>query len=288
MVYPLRAMSEPNFAARNQIDVLVRERKDILTRPWLGATVLIGVYAGVLTYFGGATAAPLPPMVGPAMMTGAAVLGLLSVVVPRLQLSDKKLQARLREPVEAYRWAKTMHLRGPLMDQFKALPSDEQRLLGLTIPFQRPYLIGLGLANGVATIGLVYGFMNKTLMEAAPFLLAALALTAWHYPRLGPLIDRGRKLDRHEEEDEAIELVERLEKKKARASQSQPPPAAAAAPARKAVSRLASQPLKPPKSDPPPAARKSVARATSQPLKPSASEPPPPRRPSREQGPAKR
>jgi hypothetical protein len=287
MVYPLRAMSEPNFAARNQTDVLVRERKDILTKPWLVATIIIGVYAGVLAYFGRATSERLPALVAPAMMLAAAVLGVLSLVVPRLQLGDKQLEARLREPIDAYRWAKTMRLRGPLMDAFKALPPEEQRLLALTIPFQRPYLIGLALANGVALVGLAYGFMSKTLVDAAPFLLAALALTAWHYPRLSPLIDRGRKLDRHEEEDQALELLQRIEKKEARAPQSQPPPAPAA-PARRAVSRLASQPLKPSKSDPPPPQRKSVARAASGPLKPSGSEPPPPRRPSREQGPAKR
>jgi hypothetical protein len=146
------------------------------------------------------------------------------------------------------------------MEAFKALPPEEQRLLGLTIPFLRPYVIGLALANGVALIGLAYGFMIKTLLDASPFLLGALALTAWHYPRLGPLIDRGRKLDRHEEEEQAVALVERIAAKVARASQSQPPPPA----------------------------RKSVARAPSQPLKPSASEPPPPRRPAREQGPIKR
>jgi hypothetical protein len=276
-------MAEPNFTARNQTDALVRERKDILTKPWLVATVLIGLYAGVLAYLGRATAEPLPPLIAPAMMLGAAVLGFLSVLVPRWQLSDKRLQTRLREEVDAYRWAKTMHLRGPLMDAFKALPPEEQRLLGLTIPFQRPYLIGLALANAVALIGLVYGFMIKTLLDASPFLLGALALTAWHYPRLGPLIDRGRKLDRHEEEEQAVALVERIAAKEARASQSQPPP-----PARKSVGRVQSQPLKPSGSQPPPPARKSVARAPSQPLKPSASEPPPPRRPAREQGPIKR
>jgi hypothetical protein len=275
-------MAEPNFTARNQTDVLVRERKDILTKPWLVATVLIGLYAGVLAYLGRATAEPLPPLIAPAMLLGAAVLGVLSVLVPRWQLGDKRLQARLREDVDAYRWAKAMHLRGPLMDAFKALPLEEQRLLGLTIPFQRPYLIGLALANGVALIGLAYGFMIKTLLDASPFLLGALALTAWHYPRLGPLIDRGRKLDRHEEEDQAIELVERIAAKEARASQSQPPPA------RKSVARAASQPLKPSGSEPPPPARKSVGRAASQPLKPSAPQPPAVRRPAREQGPIKR
>ena len=54
---------------------------------------------------------------------------------------------------------------------------------------------GIALAHGVAAVGFAYGFLSKTLVEAAPFLLVALALNCWHYPRLARLIDRGRTLD---------------------------------------------------------------------------------------------
>src|SRR5262249_12517758 len=156
-----------NFAARNQTDVLVRERKDILTIPWLFATALIGGYAGVLAVYGRSIAEPLPPAVAPVMFIVAGVLGVLSVVLPPLKLGDKQLRAQLAEPVEPFVWARSMRLRGPNKDVFKALPPEEQKLLALTLLFQRPYLIGLALANSVAIVGLVYGFMIKTLIEAA-------------------------------------------------------------------------------------------------------------------------
>jgi hypothetical protein len=53
--------------------------------------------------------------------------------------------------------------------------------------------------------------MNKSLVEAAPFLLVACGLNCWHYPRLAGLIERGRKIDRGDEEQQALELVERLQ-----------------------------------------------------------------------------
>ena len=204
-------MTEPNFAARNQTEVLLRQRRDILTIPWLCATVLIGGYAVVLAVYGRTVAEPLPPGLGPALMGAGVVLALLSVLLPLRQLGDKRLEARLRVPIEAYFWARSMRLRGVHAETFKALPPEEQRMLGLTILYQKPYAIGLALANAVATIGVVYGFLSKALVEAAPFLLVALALNCWHYPRLAPLIDRGRKLDRVEEEQEALELLEKLE-----------------------------------------------------------------------------
>jgi hypothetical protein len=270
MEYPLRVMTDPNFAARNQTDVLVQERRDILTKPWLGGTVLIGAYAGVLAFVGRSIAEPLPPIVGPVMMLAGAVLGVLSVVLPRSLLGDKQVQARLKEPVDAYRWAKTMRLRGAHLEAFKALPPDEQRLLALTIPFLRPYLVGLALANGVALLGLAYGLMSKTLIEAAPFLLAALALNAWHYPRLTGLIDRGRKLDRGDEEEQALALLNRLDARQKRlpVDEQEPPPAS---PPRKSVSRVVLQHKPVPQAT----AQKSAARAQ-------------PQRPSRTQGPTKR
>jgi hypothetical protein len=72
---------------------------------------------------------------------------------------------------------------------------------------------GLGLSVGVALVGFVYGSLSRAVLEAAPFLLTALALNCWHYPRLGKLIDRGRTLQvAIEAEEEARALVDLRDK----------------------------------------------------------------------------
>lgn len=202
-------MTQPDFAARNQVDALVRERKDALTVRWLIHTGAIGASAVLLAILAHTVPEPVAtPVVALAWLIGLA-LAALSVVLPRRRLADEHLASWLRAPVDPYRWALQMKLTDEQKDAFMALPPAEQRVFGLTLLFEQPYVLGLNLALGVVLVGLGYGLIARTLIEAAPFLLGALALNCWHYPRLARLIDRGRVLQSAaQDEDTVRELVE--------------------------------------------------------------------------------
>lgn len=203
-------MTEPDFAARNQVDVMLRERSETLTKLWLVATFAIGLVAIVLAAVGETMPAELPGAVVTLAWLVAGLLALLSVVLPQRELGDPYLDRWLRLPVDAHRWAKQMRFSVEQRDAFIALPPAEQSVFGLTLLFERPYWLGLGLSFGVALVGLVYGLLTHTVLEAAPFLTAALVLNCWHYPRprLRKLIERGRSLQsRAEEESEAAALA---------------------------------------------------------------------------------
>lgn len=194
-------MTEIDFAARNQVDVLLRERSETLTKLWLGATFAIGAIAVVLSVFAQTLATEVPSAVVLLAWLIGGLLALLSVVMPQRELADVYLARWLRLPVDAHRWAKQLKLSIAQRDAFIALPAQEQSVFGLTLLFERPFKLGLGLSVGVALVGLVYGLLTHTVLEAAPFLTAALALNCWHYPRLSRLIDRGRKLQSGAEEE---------------------------------------------------------------------------------------
>jgi hypothetical protein len=202
-------MTQPDFSARNQVDVLLRERADALTKRWLLMNGMAGVLAIVLTVVGNPMPEKVPGLVVMLCWIAGGVLSVLSVVLPKRELDDRAVTRWLRLPVDPYRWALQMKLTPQQKDAFMALPPSEQSVFALTIPFVRPYMMGLALALGVAAIGFVYGLLSRQVLEAAPFLIAAVALNCFHYPRLGNLIHRGRKLQSAlSEEDEARALAD--------------------------------------------------------------------------------
>jgi hypothetical protein len=202
-------MTQPDFAARNQVDVLLRERKDALTLRWLAATGGVGAIAVVLSIMANTIPNELPTAVVALVWIAGALIAILSVALPRNLLTDAQLAAFLRAPPDAYRWAIALKLKPEQKDAFLALPPQEQSVFALTLLFEKPYHLGLGLSLGVAGVGFAYGILTHTVLEAAPFLTAALALNCWHYPRLAPLVDRGRKLQAaSQDEAEARALAE--------------------------------------------------------------------------------
>jgi hypothetical protein len=201
-------MTQPDFAARNQVDVLLRARAEALTMRWLAVTGAVGALAIVLTILASSMPEPVSGVVTVLAWLVAAVLAALSIVLPRRALADRHIASWLRAPLDGYRWAVQLGLSPAQREVFLALPPNEQSVLALTIPFVRPYTQGLALALGVALVGFAYGLSCRAVLEAAPFLVAALALNCWHYPRLGTLIDRGRKLlSAAEMDDEARALA---------------------------------------------------------------------------------
>jgi hypothetical protein len=227
-------MSELDFQAINKLTELLRARKDALTIRWLFATATIGVFALIVALF--EQGRPRVPMALTVLVWMAtAVLAGLSIWMPMKKLTNRDLLRQLRLPVDVHGWARTMRLDAEQTSTLASLPSLEQRLFGLTLIFERPYMLGLALAGGLAVLGLLYGLIAGTLVEATVPLVGALALNCWHYPRLTSLVDRGRKLE-SKDEDEA--MVRELTRKgprrpppsldeEASAPASTPPPATA-------------------------------------------------------------
>jgi cobalamin synthase len=205
--------SAPDFAAQNQVTALLRERKDVLTVRWLAATAAIGALAIVLALIAQTIPAELPTAVVVVAWLIGGALAAASVLAPRQMMGQKLIAARLRAPVDAYRCAVQMKLSAANKDVFIALPVSEQSVCALTLMFERPYTIALGLAFGVALVGFVYGLVSQTLLEAAPFLLTALGLMCWHYPRLDGLVDRGRAVLKADQEQEALRALEDIQQR---------------------------------------------------------------------------
>jgi hypothetical protein len=209
-------MTQPDFTARNQVDVLVRERAEALTKRWLAATGAIGAVALLLSMLANTMPEKVSGFLVLSCWLVGGVLAVLSVVLPRGELADSHIAKWVRAPVDAYRWAKRMGLNDDQQDVFIDLPPAEQSLVGLTILYERPLWLGLGLSLGVALVGFVYGLLFRAVLEAAPFLIAALALNCWHYPRLTKLIDRGRTMQSAAEDEAQARALADLQR-------SQPP-----------------------------------------------------------------
>jgi hypothetical protein len=199
-------LTEQNSVAnREKFDAFIRQRQDILTMPWIGATLSIGAYALVLAFASDAGAVRVTPYL--TVLLGALGCGFAaaSILLPRRACSDAAIAAQMRLEPQVQTWAKTLQVDAEQLKFLSELAGTEQRLIELTLMFRRPYLLALALAHGVALAGLAYGLLSQALLQAVPFLIAALALNGLHYPRLAPLLARGRKLDRPDEEMQQME-----------------------------------------------------------------------------------
>jgi hypothetical protein len=221
-------MAQPDFSARNKLAVLVRERKDALSVRWMVATTAIAGYALLLAAVARDLPDELPWAVTVACWLAGAVLAVLAIVLPQRRLTDKELKRHLQRPVESDVLSKRLRLDAEQSRMLGELPASERRAYGLVELFAQPHLLGLGLSGGLALVGLGYGIATRGLIEAAPFLLGALALNCWHFPRLAKLVDRGLRLASADEDALAQRTLARLEERERRGSQrppaSRPPP----------------------------------------------------------------
>lgn len=190
----------PDLAAQNRVAVLARERADKLTLPWVVSTSVIALYSLVTVGVGFGKRMSTSGGVMGAFALVATALAVFAVVRPRTQLTDDILLKQLGQRLETNRWATSMRFDPAQTAQYRGLPESEQRVLALTLLFERPYFEALAATAGVALLGLIHGLLARSVDGAWPFFVAAFALNAWHYPRLARLIDRGRALYRQAEE----------------------------------------------------------------------------------------
>lgn len=193
------------LAAAEKFDALVRACSEKLTVPWLAMTASIGLDSIILSYV--AEQGPLPASLALTCVLAAVgcVLAAASVMVPRRACSDAAISAQMRREPLPRAWSDSMRLDGDDFHALLGLPKPLQRLFGLIVMSRTPYLIALGLSVAVASLGLVYGLITKSMLYALPWLGVAFALNGLHYPRLEKLMQRGRKLDQPDEEDQELE-----------------------------------------------------------------------------------
>jgi hypothetical protein len=217
-------MAQPDFSARNKLDVLVRERKDALSIRWMAATTAIAGISLLIAAFAHDIPNEVPWAVKVACWLAGVVLAVLSVVLPRRWLTDKELRRQLEQPVEPDVFRRRMRLDAEQSQTLAELPSTERSAFGLILLFGRPHALGLSLSGALALVGLGFGLATRGLIEAAPFLLGALALNCWHFPRLAQLVERGLKLASANEDALAQRALARIEERERRESQRAPGP----------------------------------------------------------------
>jgi hypothetical protein len=217
-------MAQPDSAVWNKLAPLVQARKDALSIRWNAATALIAAYAVLLSVLDRPRLDEIPLLPTVAAWLLSAALGGLSLLLPKRALADKRLRGHLQIVVDPKLSATRMRLDPKHSRLFQELPAREQRMLALTQLFERPYTQALLLSGAVGLVGLAYGVAFRTLLEAVPLLVVALALNCWHYPRLTRLIDRGHKLARADEQAaQKRAVVDALAAREAQRAEPPPP-----------------------------------------------------------------
>jgi hypothetical protein len=189
--------SESGVASGQKLDELTKKQAELLTVPWLGFTASIGLCAIVLSLATDGLYTEKVSTLG-LVIAGLLACGLAaaSLLMPRRLCTDAMISAHMRSEPKQDLLESTLREddRFEYAGMIKALPKLEKRLLGVVTLHKRPFLVSLALAEAVAVVGLFIGLAQGSLGAALPFLLVALGLCAVHFPRLGGLIARARKL----------------------------------------------------------------------------------------------
>ncbi len=196
-------------AKRERFEAFVRRRQELLTIPWIAMTIALGLESIVLSVVADSGPVPVPAWLRYGLAAIGCGLAAASVLLPRRACSDAKVKAQMRCEPDPRVWARGMGLDPEQSQILLEMAPAEQRLVGLMRMFVRPHRLGLGLSQAVAASGFLLGLLCRSMLSATPFLLVALALNGWHYPRLGPLVRRGRKLGQADRE--MLELERQLQ-----------------------------------------------------------------------------
>jgi hypothetical protein len=197
-------------AQQEKFQGLVKRHQDKLVLPWLGTTMSIGVCSMVLTVATQGNPTTVPPGVRYLLLALGAALGTAAVLAPRRMITDAAVAGRMREQPDARSLSRSLQLNHEDYTTAGELSEAQRRLLGLLTLYRVPYLVSLALSEAVAFVGLAAGFVNDDVLSAAPYFIASFVLHGVNYPRLWPLIERGRKLDQPDEE--LKELSQTLDK----------------------------------------------------------------------------
>jgi len=181
-------------------DEFVRISERIHQILWVAMTIATLLYVP-LTYFFIYKSGYNPPVAYPLLpsyLTGGAIfLGVGSIALRRLLLSDSRLCARLaREPNLEELAAKlgTDELGRTRKLKLENLSSLEKKLVALPSWLLVVSLINWSLNSMIALIGFIVALLTVSFQNMVPFAVAALILNIVMVPRLQPVIERASRL----------------------------------------------------------------------------------------------
>ncbi len=156
------------------------------------------VVAFVLSSAPGDLPPPATSSISAPLTLAAIVAGGTSVLLPRWLLSDANIKLAMDKPILFERFARRPdgstdpeRLRAlQLLDPASAKPLLAAQRWTLSV------ILGAALADAVAICGLILTIISRDPSRIFPFVAAAALLTVSHFPRLAPVIERAKQLQR--------------------------------------------------------------------------------------------
>ena len=123
----------------------------------------------------------MPPHL-PEMLAALALgIAVLSIVLPArifdqgLRAMDVKFENEVGEPIGSFRES---------APTTKLVAKPHETVLAAFAPYQRPFMMGMALAQSINLFGFMLGFFGAPPYAYAPFFALGLGLMVWKFPRL--------------------------------------------------------------------------------------------------------
>jgi hypothetical protein len=186
-----------------ELEEIMRPAVKTATRLWVLMLASVGSLVAAAHVAVGRAEGERTPMgeeVMLALLAGAAVCAVLSLVLPGKLLSDE----RIRERMQAESFDLAQYLKNPQTGEVdharvakvSRLPPLEQRLATLPGLYFTPWILGMAMAHSVAAVGLVLAMLMQDVQWVWPFGAVAIVLLALRRPRFDGLFERATRLAR--------------------------------------------------------------------------------------------
>lgn len=153
----------------NNRESSVAKNESALKIVWFALLVAMFAYTAVVFLF----RSPEPPGVAEnvktAFLLGGVCLGIISLLIYRLTLSQKSLRKKLKAVQEE--------------KPEKSLEEFSNRLL-------LPHVVPWGINETVVLLGFVLSFLSKSPEDAVPFSVTGIIIHLYMYPRVRQLVER--------------------------------------------------------------------------------------------------
>ncbi len=171
----------------DSLNELLDKRRKILWLIWVAFVFAIIVYAVVaylVTQQPIKMASPVPGEVLSIIILLAIIAGAVSLLIPRLVFSEKRITQMLRSPISLDRLAKNQNQRvdHALLEKLKSLRPLEQKLYSIATTYLRWFIIISALPEVIAIFGFISAFFTGSFTDYFYFGLPAILLEILNYP----------------------------------------------------------------------------------------------------------
>ena len=149
----------------------VAKNQSALKIVWFALLLAMFAYTAVVFVFSSSEAPDVGENVEAAFLLGGAALGVISLLIYRLALSEKSLRKKF------------LATEGQKPE--KRVEEFSNRLL-------LPHVIPWGINESVVLLGFVLSFLSKNPMDAIPFSVIGIVLHIYMYPRVEQLVESTR------------------------------------------------------------------------------------------------